>query len=125
VDDFRLYPATVTRIVDGDTVDVDISLGFYVKIHERLRLCLSNGGGINAPEPRGETRVAGKAATAHLVGLLKTHAPDGEITVRTFRDRRGKYGRFLASIEVRGKSGGPIKLCDLMVAHGHAVEKEY
>lgn len=48
------YDAVVTNIVDGDTVDMEISLGFSLTIKERIRLA-----GIDAPEVRGEEREKG------------------------------------------------------------------
>ena len=41
------YRSTVTRVVDGDTIDVDLDLGFDIKYHVRIRLV-----GINTPESR-------------------------------------------------------------------------
>jgi len=125
VEEFRICPGRVTKIVDADTVDCEISLGYHVLVNERLRLCKSNGVGLNAPEVRGEEREAGLAATAFLKELLEKHAPDGKVIVRSFKAKQGKYGRFICSLEVRRSTGGMIYICDLLVAAGHAVEKEY
>lgn len=90
-----LYRASVVRVVDGDTIDVDIDLGFYTWIKkQRIRLV-----GIDAPEPKGETKVEGLASTAFLTDLI-----DGkEIILRTYKgkdggDSRGKYGRWLGTV---------------------------
>lgn len=81
------YKATVVRVVDGDTVDVRADLGFHITQEMRLRLA-----GINAPEMRDPR---GKDAKAALAARL----PAGtEILIRTERDRREKYGRYLAVI---------------------------
>ena len=121
MDEFRLTPAVVTRVVDGDTVDVLLSLSFQVSFTTRLRLCLSDGRGLDAPESRGPTRVQGKEATAHLEALIDEHAgPGRKILVKSFKDKRGRYGRYIASLETPSH-----KICDLMVEDGHAVIKEY
>jgi len=125
MDEFRICPGRVTKIVDADTIDCDVSLGYHVTINERLRLCMSNGAGINAPEVRGEEREAGLAATAYLKELLDRHAPDGKVLVRSFKAKQGKFGRFICSIEARRDTGGMVYFCDLLVSSGHAVRKEY
>lgn len=90
-----LYRAEVVRVIDGDTVDVDIDLGFYVWIRkQRIRLV-----GIDAPELTGETRQQGLEATEYLKSLI-----DGEsIILRTVKgkdggDRDDSFGRWLGTI---------------------------
>jgi len=107
-----VYRARITRVVDGDTVDADIDLGFGVTTHQRLRLL-----GINAPETRGETRDAGDAATEHLTEMLAL----GPVTVQTVKDKRGKFGRYLAVVQVETLSG-VISANAELVTNGHAVE---
>ena len=109
-----LYRAIVVRVVDGDTVDVDIDLGFYTWIKkQRIRLV-----GIDAPELRGDEKTAGKAAKAYLTKLI-----DGkEIIIRTIKgrdggDSRGKYGRWLGVLYIDG-----LDVNQHMVEAGHAVE---
>lgn len=106
------YRATVLRVVDGDTIDATVDLGFDVHVNQRFRLY-----GINAPETRGESRDAGKAAKAYLQTLLTTHAgKTGELTIQTRKDDREKYGRYLAVL-----LAGDANLNHLMIAAGHAV----
>lgn len=101
------YRASVTRVVDGDTVYLDVDLGFEVRFSIKTRLH-----GINSPEMN---TAAGKAARAHLVSLL----PDGcEVLVRTFKDRQGKYGRYLVQIF----TADAVSVNQRMLADGHAVE---
>ena len=111
-------------VVDGDTVDCEIDLGMQTFRVERLRLW-----GINAPEVRGAQKVAGKQATAFLLKLMERHAldPGYGFIIRTYKDKRGKYGRFLAEIIGRKKPGGSeaINLNKEMVRRGHAVEASY
>ena len=124
--DLYVYAATVVRIVDGDTIDIRLSCGLDVYLDPvRLRLCASDGRGINAPEVRGPERPAGLAATDHLRRLVADYAgPDGELYVRTFKDKSGKFGRLLADVFVL-TAAGPISLCDKMVQDGFAEMKVY
>ena len=116
--------AKIVRLVDGDTVDVDIDLGMAITTRQRLRLY-----GINTPEVRGPEKVAGHAATQHLADLLVQfrHEGDGEwdIIVKTYRDKKGKYGRYLADLIGEDGDGDPINLNMKMVADGHAVVAMY
>ena len=101
------YRASVLRIIDGDTVEAALDCGLSVHVVEKLRLA-----GINAPEMRGATRPDGEAAAAFLAELVG----DGEIFVRTIKDRRGKYGRYLAVLLDR--TGRDLN--QAMVDAGHA-----
>jgi len=109
------YSAKVTRVIDGDTIDVTVDLGFHVQIRERLRLY-----GINAPEVRGVDRPAGLAATAWLKEYLTEL--DNEITIRTIRDRKGKYGRYLAILVDNRDPQNSVDINQLMIKVGHAAE---
>ena len=119
--DYR-FKATILKIVDGDTVDCRIRLGFHVEVVERLRLCMSDGVGLNAPETRGAERESGLDSKVALRNLLARYTEDDEVIVQTFRGTaQGKYGRFLGALET---SEG-VKICDLLVENGHAVRKAY
>ena len=84
------YKAKVKRVVDGDTVDLDVNLGFHVII--RLRGRLSD---VDTPE-RGHHDWA--RATETLERLLKEQEDqEGYITIST--EKTGKYGRWLIDIE--------------------------
>jgi len=112
--DLFLYSAEVLRVIDGDTVDVMIDLGFGSYRKMRLRLY-----GIDAPERRGETREAGNAATDYLRGILSVGAT---IVVKTFKDKQGKYGRYLALIYTMHDDTLSESINDRLVADGHAVK---
>jgi len=115
--------ARIVRLVDGDTVDVDIDLGMAITTRQRLRLF-----GINTPEVRGPEKLAGHAATQHLADLLvKFACDDGEwdIVVQTYKDKKGKFGRLLAVLIGDDGDGNPINLNERMVADGHAVVALY
>ena len=86
------YQAKLIEVIDGDTVDLLIDLGFGVHVKERCRLY-----GIDAPEMPTE---AGKAAKAYLESLIG--AATGELFVATRKmtrkpkEKTDKYGRYLA-----------------------------
>ena len=89
VQDPYLYNCTIQRIVDGDTVDVNIDLGFGIWLYkERIRIA-----GIDTPEKRTRDKVEkifGLAATKKAHTLI----PEGSsVIIRTHRDKAGKYGR--------------------------------
>jgi len=105
-----VYQATLERVVDGDTIDVTLDLGFNVKLHkQRCRLA-----GIDTPESRTrnlQEKALGKLASARL----------SELCVGTFKIQslgKGKYGRILAIPYTEdGKD-----ICQLLIKEGHAVE---
>lgn len=112
------YLATVRRVVDADTIDCDIDLGLYVHVHERLRLH-----GIDAWEVRGREREQGLVAKAALEAIF---AADPNILVRTIKDKKGKYGRFLADVYTLNPGGAPeIHINEWLVERGHAEWAEY
>ena len=90
------YAAKLIEVVDGDTVDLLIDLGFGVHVKERCRLY-----GIDAPEMPTE---AGKIAKAYLESLIG--AATGELYVATRKmtrkpkEKTDKYGRYLAVLYV-------------------------
>jgi micrococcal nuclease len=86
------YIAKVVRIVDGDTVDVLVDLGFHISIEIKLRLY-----GLNAPELKEE---AGKTTRDYLFSRLYNKT----VTIKTVKDRQEKYGRYLATIILDGEN---------------------
>jgi len=105
------YRAAVTRIVDGDTVIVDIDLGFGVWLKEQsVRLAK-----INAPETRGSLREAGIAAKDFLSKLILNKW----VQIRTEKGN-DKYGRWLATILLE-EDKNLIDINHKMIIEGHAV----
>lgn len=82
------YSARLIRVVDGDTVDLDVDLGFDIRISERIRLA-----GVNCPE---HGTVHGDNATAYTTQWLAQNGPD--FTLRTIKDKKEKFGRLLGTI---------------------------
>jgi micrococcal nuclease len=88
-------------VIDGDTLDVDLDLGFTIRSRQRLRLL-----GLNSPE---KNTTEGKTAKAWVSDWLIEHGPD--LVVETHA--REKYGRWLAT--VTGQDGACLNT-DLLEA---------
>jgi len=110
------YKAKIASVYDGDTCRVDIDLGLHTWIrNERVRLSR-----IDAPEVRGDERDAGLRSRDYLRQLI-----DGkEVFIETIKDRKGKYGRYLAEIWLQ-VDGEWKNVNDMMVQAGQAVYVEY
>ena len=104
------YRCKVVRVIDGDTVDVDIDLGFGVWLHkERVRLY-----GIDTPESRTRNlteKALGLKAKDRLIELCT-----GTLKVKSLG--KGKYGRILGiPYTAEGED-----ICQKLISEGHAVE---
>ena len=106
------YKCKMVKVVDGDTVDVDIDLGFGVWLQkQRIRLY-----GIDTPESRTSDSVEklyGKAATEFLIKWTNA----GDLTLKTFKDGKGKFGRILGELWF----GSEHNINQLLVDNHHAV----
>ena len=111
------YSAIVRDVYDGDTCTVDIDLGLGAWVHgEKLRLHR-----IDTPELRGADRPRGLVARDFLRELI-----DGKtIIIETFKDKREKYGRYLAEIWLVDANNKWKNINDLLVSSGNAVYREY
>ena len=120
------YACKVKRVVDGDTVDVVLDLGFDILYKSRVRLF-----GIDTPESR--TRNKDEKARGKMAGaFLEEAIEDGEkIVIQTkLKDSRGKFGRVLGDVVVDGININQLMVkCHLAVAyHGQSkddVEAEH
>jgi len=101
------YACELVRVIDGDTVVLDIDLGFRTWRRETVRLA-----GINAPERKGATFDAGHNSMAQL----KLKLVDKSLVVQTELDRSDKYGRTLGTIFADG-----VNVNQRMVNEGLAV----
>ena len=105
---YRVY---VTRVVDGDTVDVDVDLGFgMVYKKQRVRMM-----GIDTPESRTrdlEEKFYGKLSKAHLESILS----EGEVQLQSHG--KGKFGRILGELFVGDSS---YSVNQQMIDENHAV----
>ena len=113
------YKATLDRVIDGDTIDVNIDLGFDISVNKRVRFA-----GINTPESRTrdlEEKERGLAAKARVQSIL-----DENDTFTLESKEIGKYGRVLGEIYVdtvdNSDSFTMVSLNKLLITEGHAVE---
>tara|TARA_B100001996_G_C18526713_1_gene541368 strand:+ start:463 stop:864 length:402 start_codon:yes stop_codon:yes gene_type:complete len=87
------YKCKLIKVIDGDTIDVDIDLGFGVWLRkQRIRLY-----GIDTPESRTSDdieKIYGNAAKDYLIKWTGA----GELTIKTHKDAKGKFGRILGEI---------------------------
>jgi len=106
-------------VVDGDTCDVSIDLGFDCWIKDRVRLI-----GIDTPESRTRNKkekALGLAAKARLKELLKVASDipgkrgKKQVYLQTSKEGKGKFGRILGSIWVNGQN-----VNDVLVSENHA-----
>jgi micrococcal nuclease len=113
------YTAKITRVVDGDTVDALIDLGFDIHVKKRIRLY-----GINTPETRTrdkEEKSRGLAAKARLEDIL-----DQDNNIVTIKSHGvGKFGRCLGELFISGTemfSFEPQCVNKMLISEGHAVK---
>jgi micrococcal nuclease len=115
------YRAHIIKIVDGDTVDVDIDLGFGIVLsNERVRI-----NGIDTPESRTtdkEEKKFGLAAKARLKSLLgKTCTLKTQIN-KSGEDMKGKFGRILGDFDVYDATTDSWRpVTAVLIDEGHAV----
>ncbi len=105
------YNCEVTRVVDGDTVDVIIDLGFDISYSSRVRLY-----GIDTPESRTRDKDE-KARGLISKDFLKTWLEKGQVVIRTKKDKKGKFGRILGEMIVEDTN-----INELMIQEHHAVK---
>ena len=113
------YDVVVIKVVDGDTVDVDIDLGFGVCLKdERVRIM-----GIDTPESRTRDKVEdlfGEAAKARLKQLMKHGGKLITTEDKSGEDMKGKFGRILGDFKVE-YNGEMKRVTEIMEAEGHCV----
>ena len=110
------YKAKVVKIVDGDTVDVDIDLGFGVTLKdERVRIM-----GIDTPESRTSDKVEkvfGLAAKERVKQLIEKDTVLKTFAAKDGEDMKGKFGRILGDFII-----GDKMLTEILIEEGHAVK---
>ncbi|GBD94460.1 hypothetical protein BMS3Abin05_02069 [bacterium BMS3Abin05] len=110
------YRGRVVSVYDGDTIHVDIDLGLYTwRKNEKIRLAR-----INAPELRGSSREKGVQSRDFLRELIL----DKAVLVQTQKDRRGKWGRFVAEIWIK-ENDQWVNVNDRLVQKGFAEYVDY
>lgn len=107
------YKATVVRIIDADTLELDIDLGMQITRRETIRL-----NRVNAWEIRGVEREFGLEAKAFVAEQIPVGTT---VQINTFLDRSGKYGRLLVDLYLEDGTC----LNDVLVMHEHAKYVSY
>lgn len=114
------YDVVLLKCVDGDTVDVDIDLGFGVWLKdERVRIM-----GIDTPESRTRDKVEKLFGTAAKERLKELLAEGGKLITtedKSGEDMKGKFGRILGDFYVERYEGQREKVTDIMIEEGHCV----
>ena len=113
------YRCKIVKIIDGDTVDVDIDLGFGVWLHkERVRMF-----GIDTPESRTSDKEEKKYGLA-AKGVVESFLPVGSNQIlQTEKDAEGKFGRILGKFLVHdAKTDAQMSLHEIMIREHHGVK---
>ena len=110
------YFCKVTRVVDCDTIDVEVDLGFDIIHRARVRMM-----GIDTPESRTRNKaekVLGLASKARLKELLANR----RVKLETSKEGKGKFGRILATVWTSDKKGVEeyVNINEKLIEEGHA-----
>lgn len=110
---YEYYVRKVENVVDGDTIDVLIDLGFDILFASRVRLA-----GIDTPESRTKD-LSEKALGLEAKEYLKKHLKDAKsVVIKTEKmDSSEKYGRILGWVYIDGNT---VSLNDMMIEDGYA-----
>jgi micrococcal nuclease len=109
------YRATLLRVIDGDTVHLALDLGFDVTLNVTGRLHGINTPEMNTPE--------GRAARDYLDGLINPYGPtlrSAQLLVRTVKDKREKYGRYLVTLWRATEDPATPSINERLITAGHA-----
>jgi len=110
---FEYYVKKVTKIVDGDTIDVDIDLGFDISFSSRVRLA-----GIDTPESRTRDLIEKKLGLEAKEYLKHAISEAKTVVIKTEKmNSSEKYGRILGWVYLDGNT---VSLNDTMIEVGHA-----
>jgi len=117
--DKYIYRAKLDRVIDGDTVDALIDVGFDIWVKKRIRFM-----GIDTWESRTrdlEEKKKGLAAKARVVELLtEVSSKPGYFRIKSHGV--GKYGRVLGELFIMDSEGLPYNINETLVTEGHGYE---
>jgi micrococcal nuclease len=110
---YQYYVREIKSVVDGDTIDVVIDLGFNILFEQRVRMA-----GIDTPESRTKDRFE-KSLGIESKEYLKKHLKDAKsVVIKTEKmDSSEKYGRILGWVYINGDT---VSLNDMMINDGYA-----
>ena len=109
------YNAKLRKVIDGDTIDADIDLGFQTFVKQRIKLY-----GVDTPQSRSKVpteKDEGIKAKNKLIELLPR-----DFKVRTVLNKRGKFGRVLGHVYAVGLDGKEININETMIKEGYATK---
>jgi micrococcal nuclease len=112
------YNCKVKRVVDGDTVDVVIDLGFDIHFATRVRLY-----GMDTPESR--TRNKDEKVRGYMSkDFLEEWMEKDDVIIRTRRDKKGKFGRVLGEMIVRGENINKLMIKECLAVEYYGQSKD-
>jgi micrococcal nuclease len=118
-----VYEAKVLDIHDGDTISIEIDLGFQMRFTDKVRFY-----GINAPELKirnEKNKMTENPLGTKTLNTVKEFIKIGDIiTIETIKDKKEKYGRYLANVYVL-LDDRQICLNDYLLNNGLAVPMKY
>lgn len=108
------YNGTVSRVVDGDTFDIVVDLGFH--IHHKIRVRLKD---LDTPEiyrPSNDKELEhARQAKEYVESLFKV---DNRVVIHTFKERGSSFGRFVGDVFVHNAEGKLVMLKELLTNMG-------
>jgi len=110
IQDTYIRKAKILRVIDGDTIDLDVDLGYRRHTIERVEL-----NRINAPELKGDDRSKGLEAKAFIESLLPVGT---EVTIQSYKTK--SFGKWLVELYYIGENGEQLNLSDTLVEKGYA-----
>lgn len=118
-----VYEAKVLSVHDGDTISVEIDLGFELKFTDKIRFY-----GLNAPELKmrnDKNKLVENPSGSKTLEIVKEFLPIGStIVVETIKDKKEKYGRYLANIYAM-RDGKQINVNKWLLDYELAVPMKY
>ena len=112
------YNCKVKRVVDGDSVDVIIDLGFDIHFATRVRLY-----GMDTPESR--TRNKDEKVRGYMSkDFLEEWMEKDDVIIRTRRDKKGKFGRVLGEMLVRGENINKLMIKECLAVEYYGQSKD-
>ena len=103
------YRARVVKVVDGDTIDCDVDLGFYLTTRQRFRIL-----GIDAPEVRGAEKEAGRISKHWLWTKLMPRGEGQWVVLQT--EKADSFGRWLSSVTLEDGTNIASEMIRLQLA---------
>ena len=115
------YKAKILRVIDGDTVEAVVDLGLTTYTKEHLRLY-----DIDCPELFRPSCAAEKEHAREAKAFVENLVLGKDVLIRTFKDKTGKYGRYIADILLEStEEGGVITLTDALKVNGFEKKETY